>query len=472
MARVALVSPPYLSAYMRNARCDFVSLSKSSWYPIWLGQAGAWLEGKGHTTRLLDAQLLGMTTQQTLDDVQAFRPDVVAVYTGRLSEASDVAFGDAIAAKGPMVVFVGPYASIDPKKLLGKAANATLAIQREFDLPLEELASGADPRRTPNVHVRDSSSGEVTATECRPLYKTEILDQFPITSEYFHRHVTLAAYKTPSELHPFIDVMSGRGCAWGRCNFCLWVQSFVPGSVYNLRSLDHFMQEFEYIVRFIPEVRSVMIQDDMITNRRGQQISNALLDRGIRIQWSCYAKPNSGLTPETLALMKQSGCLNLHVGFESGDDEVLKNIDKGSTVEQAKEFGRLAHEAGLQIHGDFAMGHLGDNHETMQRTIDLARAINPHTAQFQIMIPFENTTFWRQLDEAGAWSESGEPSYEKEGGATAEEIRSMAKAGYRQFYFSPAYVRKIVTNPRDYFFNRFDEYFQAVPAVTWRRWVK
>src|SRR5712692_5649222 len=90
MARVALISPPYLPVYMRNARCDFVSLSKSSWYPIWLGQAGAWLEGKGHKTRLLDAQILGMTTQQAFDDIEKFNADIVAVYTGRLSEANNI----------------------------------------------------------------------------------------------------------------------------------------------------------------------------------------------------------------------------------------------------------------------------------------------------------------------------------------------------------------------------------------------
>jgi radical SAM superfamily enzyme YgiQ (UPF0313 family) len=132
----------------------------------------------------------------------------------------------------------------------------------------------------------------------------------------------------------------------------------------------------------------------------------------------------------------------------------------------------MVHAAGLQIHGDFAMGHLGDTMETMQRTIDLARAINPHTAQFQIMIPFKGTKFWQQLDEIGAWSETGEPSYERVGGASAEEVRRMAKVGYRQFYLSGAYLKKVLAQPHEYFLNRFDQYVRAIPAVTWGRWVK
>jgi radical SAM superfamily enzyme YgiQ (UPF0313 family) len=474
MANVVLVSPPFVADYMRNARCDFVSLSHSSWYPIWLGQAGSWLEAKGHRTRLLDAQLLGLTTEQALDEVRRFRPDLVAVYTGRLSEASDIAFGDSVARDGPAVVFVGPYASIDPDAVLRQATHARLAINREFDLPLEELAGGADPRTTANVHVREGGDGALRHTPPRPLYRTEILDQFPLTAQYFDEHLDITRYKTPSEPHPFIDVMSGRGCAWGRCNFCLWVQTFVPGSVYNLRSLEHFMAEFDYVVQRMPRVKSVMVQDDMITDRRASEISAALLARGYekKLRWSCYAKPNSKLKQETLNLMRRSGCLNLHVGFESGDESVLRSIDKGSTVEQAREFARAVRSAGLRLHADFAMGHLGETRESMERTIELAKEIDPHTAQFQIMIPFKGTAFWRQLDEIRAWNASGEPSFEKVGGASAEEIRSTAKAAYRRFYVSGSHLRRVLANPRENLLGRLDQYARAIPAVTWRRWVK
>lgn len=471
MARVFLTSPPFVSDYMRNARCDFVSLSKSSWYPIWLGQVGSYLESRGHVTRLSDAQVEGLSQQDTLHQIAAFDPDLVAVYTGRLSEDSDVAFADAVARTGRQVVLVGPYTSIDPAKVLAKADHVRLAIKKEFDQPLEELASGCDPDKTANFFVKHDD-GTITSTLSRPLYKTEILDTFPITAEYFHRQLQINRYKTPSELYPFIDVMSGRGCAWGRCNFCLWVQSFVPGTVYNLRSIDHFMEEFEYVTRFMPEVKSVMIQDDMLTNKRAWEISEAIMTRGYDIRWSCYAKPNSKLKQETLDLMARSGCLNLHVGFESGDDDVLESIDKGSTVDQAIEFAEQVHRAGLQLHADFAMGHFGDTHASMKRTLDLAKRIDPHTAQFQIMIPFEGTKFMDQLREADAIGESGEPTYEHMGGASAEEVRAMAKYAYRSFYMSRNHLKKVVSNPRDYLFPRLDQYRRALPAVTWGRWVK
>jgi hypothetical protein len=100
MAKVVLLSPPYVQDYMRNARCDFVSLSHSSWYPIWLGEAGCYLEMKGHKTLLLDAQVQGLSHQETLEKIKNFKPDLVAVYTGRLSEDNDIEFADKIVERG------------------------------------------------------------------------------------------------------------------------------------------------------------------------------------------------------------------------------------------------------------------------------------------------------------------------------------------------------------------------------------
>ena len=58
--KVVLLSPPYLPEYMRNARCDFVSLSKTQWYPIWLGYLGAFLEKHGYEVKLIDAPASGL----------------------------------------------------------------------------------------------------------------------------------------------------------------------------------------------------------------------------------------------------------------------------------------------------------------------------------------------------------------------------------------------------------------------------
>ncbi|MCX8069420.1 MAG: cobalamin B12-binding domain-containing protein, partial [Thermodesulfovibrionales bacterium] len=83
--KVLLLSAPYLPNYMRNARCDFVSLSGSQWYPLLLGYCGAWLQKCGHEVKLIDAPAYNLTFKQTEELVIEFKPHWIVLYTGRLS---------------------------------------------------------------------------------------------------------------------------------------------------------------------------------------------------------------------------------------------------------------------------------------------------------------------------------------------------------------------------------------------------
>jgi len=94
--KVLLLSPPYLPYYMRNARCDFVSLSGTQWYPILLGYCGAWLEKCGHEVRFIDAPTYHLDRSETMRLAEEFRPDWLVVYTGRLSEDTDIEISEAL----------------------------------------------------------------------------------------------------------------------------------------------------------------------------------------------------------------------------------------------------------------------------------------------------------------------------------------------------------------------------------------
>ncbi|MFH1868749.1 MAG: B12-binding domain-containing radical SAM protein, partial [Candidatus Omnitrophota bacterium] len=80
--KVLLLSPPYLKDYMRNARCDFVSLSGTQWFPILLGYLGAFLESKGCDVRLVDAPSYGLGPNEVEGIYLDYKPDFLVIYTG------------------------------------------------------------------------------------------------------------------------------------------------------------------------------------------------------------------------------------------------------------------------------------------------------------------------------------------------------------------------------------------------------
>ena len=108
--RIALLSPPYLANYMRNARCDFVSLSATQWYPLWLGYAGAWLEKCGHEVTLIDAPSAHLDYEATKRLVMDWHPDMLVVYPGQRSRINDIEIADRLTEQANCIgVLVGPY---------------------------------------------------------------------------------------------------------------------------------------------------------------------------------------------------------------------------------------------------------------------------------------------------------------------------------------------------------------------------
>ena len=462
--KITLLSPPFKKDYMRNARCDFVSLSHSQWYPLWLGYCGAVLEKHGHEVQFIDAPALGIMHEETLKMVQDFQPKLLVVYGGEKSQGNDIEIGIKIknAVKCP-VVFVGPYVSADPEEIMRLSKEVDYAVKGEFEYPVLELLEGKQKQEIKNLLYREGD--QIKKNELRPLLTGEQLDQIPYVTKFFKKHLNIRNYKTPSEYYPFLDTISGRGCAWGICTFCLWVHTFIPGVIYNLRSVDNVIGELKFIKEEMPEVRSVMFQDDTMTTERADQLCDGIFKENLNITWSCYARAN--MKYPILKKMKDAGCRNLHVGFESANLTVLKNVKKGTTLNQMREFARDANKAGIQIHADFAIGYVGETEESIKETIAFAREIDPHTAQFQLFRPLKGTPMGEELRKSGQLTADGYPNYPD---MSEEELRYWAKKAYRDFYFRWGYVKKAVGNPQEYVFTRFDQMARAVPHFIWKRW--
>ena len=462
--RILLLSPPFKKEYMRNARCDFVSLSATQWYPILLGYCGAYLEGRGHTVRFVDAPAHYLTHEDTRKIVHDYKPELLVLYTGSMSEENDLEFADSLLKEtGCDCVVVGPYASINPEKTLSRSRTVDKLIAGEFEAAVGEIAEGIPPKEIKNLLYKDGD--DIVRNPMRDYMTGDALDDIPFVSRFFRDNVDVKRYKTPSELYPYMDIMTGRGCAWGMCTYCLWVHTFIKGKQYNVRSMENVIDEFRFIADEMPWIRSVMIQDDTFTEERARDFCEMKIAAGIRLPWSCYVKAN--MSAEVLALMKQAGCLNLHVGYESGSEKVLKKIRKGITLEQMEIFTKRANAAGLRIHADFAFGFPEETVEDAMKTIELACKLKPHTVQFQLMIPFAGTPYYEEMMANGWLNDDGQPDMPQ---FTNEDIRKMAKKAYRTFYFSRHYLTLSLRHPWENIFGRLKTIRRAIPALFWKRW--
>jgi radical SAM superfamily enzyme YgiQ (UPF0313 family) len=207
--------------------------------------------------------------------------------------------------------------------------------------------------------------------------------------------------------------------------------------------------EVQRVLRLFPEAREIFFDDDTFTWQKSRVLELCKKFKPLRFTWSCNSRVNADY--ETLRAMKEAGCRLLVVGFESGDPTVLKNIKKGATVEQALAFMKDCKRLGITVHGDFQIGHPGETHETIERTIQFAMKLDPHTMQVSISHPYPGTEFFRYLQERGylvtadMTDECGHqlPNIQYPG-LSRKEIVEAVENFYSRYYFRPKIIFRIL----------------------------
>src|SRR5260370_19323203 len=95
-----------------------------------------------------------------------------------------------------------------------------------------------------------------------------------------------------------------------------------------------------------------------------------------------------------MMVMEGGGWRVMMAVYGSGDEQILKNIKKGATIEMARRFTDNCHKLGLVIHGDFIVGMPGETRETLRKTIDFAKKLDAETIQVSIAHAYPGTEFY------------------------------------------------------------------------------
>jgi radical SAM superfamily enzyme YgiQ (UPF0313 family) len=442
--KVLLLNPPYLLGFIRSSRWAAVSISGSQWYPIWLAYCTGLLEKNGHEAKLIDALVDGTSIDDVLKEVEHFSPDITVIYTSTPSLDNDIEIGEKIKQLVDcQIVLVGPWCSINPQELLKKSNKIDFLVRGEFDYPVLHLAQGMAPKDVLGLFWKNST-GKVVQNPDQPAVTSEQLNEFPFVTDIYKRHLNIRRYKQAPQLYPFIDLFTGRGCDWGKCTFCLWPSTIQRGAPYRTRKIESVIDEFRFIKEQLPFVKEVFIQDDTLPKWRAKEIGSAIIQEGLDMTWSSYCRPDMDF--ETLKIMKDSGCRCIHVGYESGNLQLLKNMRKGVTPEIMERFTKDAKVAGLQIHADFIFGLPGETLETIKDTIRWAKRLDVDSYQFATPKVYPTTPLYDWLKENGCITKEGQVNYPN---LSHEDLSLWTKRAMRDCYFNWNYIKRAIRKPEE-----------------------
>jgi hopanoid biosynthesis associated radical SAM protein HpnJ len=416
---------------------------RSFWYPTWLAQPAALVPD----SVLIDAPTDGLSMGEVMARVKG--ADLVIMHTSSPSFASDAKVAEQLKASNPrmLVGLVGAKVAVDPDGSLAGAPAVDFVCREEFDYTCLEVSQGKPLGEIAGLCYRDSN-GKVIHTAARaPI---EDMDALPWVAPVYQRNLKVENYFIGYLKHPYVSFYTGRGCK-SRCTFCLWPQT-VGGHKYRVRSPANVIEEVAWIQKNMPQVREIFFDDDTFTDLlpRAEEIARGLGKLGVT--WSCNAKAN--VPYDTLKVMRDNGLRLLLVGYETGSDQILRNIKKGMRTDFARRFTRDCRALGITIHGTFILGLPGETRETIEQTIRFAKEINPHTIQVSLAAPYPGTELYREAVSNG-WLSNPDPSQLVDSSGTqliplsyphlkADEIYHALERFYKSFYFRPRKIFELV----------------------------
>jgi hopanoid biosynthesis associated radical SAM protein HpnJ len=424
-----------------GARYQMKREVRSFWYPTWLAQPAALVDG----SKLIDAPPHDLSFKDIEADIRG--KDLIVLHTSTPSFKSDVRTAEMIKEVNPTakIGFIGAKVAVEPDKAFTSTNAIDFVARNEFDFAIKEIADGCDQAKVKGISYRNSE-GVVVHNEDREVLTN--MDLLPFVTPVYRRDLDLTKYFGGYLKHPYVSFYTGRGCK-SRCTFCLWPQT-VGGHNYRVRSIGHVIEEVKYVRQAMPEVKEIFFDDDTLTDNlpRVEAIAKELGKLGV--VWSCNAKAN--VPRKTLEVLKDNGLRLLLVGYESGNQKILHNIKKGLLVDVAKRFSKDCRELGIVIHGTFILGLPGETRETIKETLEFAKEVNPHTIQVSLAAPYPGTFLYKQAKENGWFAEDTDLLTE-DGTQIAPlnyphlshtEIFESVEDFYKKFYFRPSKIASIV----------------------------
>ncbi len=408
--KIALIKPPATYA---------------DWYkrpPLGITYISAYLESHGFHCRVFDAYFHSWSDKELVYHVKEYKPDVIGItaMTHEIVQAAQIASQLKKQLNVPTIIG-GCHVTALPERTLaefpafdygvyGEGEKTTLELLRYLQQDTESRLSNVKGLVFRNEEY-------ILVNEPRPVLTSAELDALPYPAMYDHYGNNPRALTGKDS---YYVVSSSRGCPYN-CSFCMQVL----GRKIRGRSASNIVQEIEYAISTYG-AHTIHFVDELflIDNKRTRQLLHLMIERGLpkRIKWRGTTRANL-ITPEIIALAKESGCFLLGMGVESGDDEVLKAINKGITVEQVKRAVKIIKQSGISLDTYFILGHPNETRQTLKKTVDLAVELNTGTIAVGLMVPYPGTSIYdmalrgeggyRLLSED--WSE-----YDKYGGRVLE----------------------------------------------------
>jgi radical SAM superfamily enzyme YgiQ (UPF0313 family) len=246
---------------------------------------------------------------------------------------------------------------------------------------------------------------------------------------------------------PLEIIETGRGCP-NHCDFCA-VQVAHKQS-YRSKSLDSIIQDIESV-----KGKNIYFADDNFVSdfKRTKELCRRMSP--LKKKWFSHGSINMADDEELLKLLEKSGCVNLLIGFETLNQETLREMGKSwnNARRSYEEAIKKIRDNGITIYATFCFGYDSDTKEDFKRAFDFSIEQKFALCAYNHLIPYPNTPLYHRLKnenrlfEEKWWLREGYKFGEvvfKPKNMSAEELAEYCFECREQFYKYSSIARRIM----------------------------
>ena len=450
---VCLIIPP--SVFLLDERV-FVSLG--------ILKVAAVLEQAGHQVELLD--LSGIENFVDIAEVHARRSSarVIALTTTTPQLPAAVQIAQRIRSARPDVRLVvgGPHVTLvhsavkleRKQRRVGRAHSALARLQENFDV----LASGDGELAI--FRTLDAEPGTVIDADDRAsgMFMTDrCYDATPFPARHL---VDLSSYRYSIEGRPATSIVAQLGCPFG-CGFCGGCMSPFLRRI-RMRTSENIVREMVQLYDTYGMTGFMLYDDELNVNPKIIELMDLITATqeklGVEFRLRGFIKAEL-FTDQQAAAMYRAGFRWILVGFESGHERILTNIQKKSSQADNTRCMDIARRHHLKVKALMSVGHPGESEETIRATADWLLAVKPDDFDTSVITTYPGTPYFDEAVETkpGVWTYT----YPKSG----DQLHSL-EVDYREV---AEYYKGI---PGEYTSYVYTDYLSAPELVRLRDWLE
>lgn len=452
MKRVLLFYPPGLLFQRGEDRCQ-QNIEDASAEAIRacndLGYAAAILLKKGFDVKLRDYMTQRDSMEDLYKDMEEYKPDLIMMSVTNTTINDDLKIINDLKQKyNPVTVIKGAIFYDPEQEMLDMLdlSSTDYIIGGETDFAIGEIA---DYALNGQGDIEDALS-ILYKTEDGSFKRTkfhvwgEDLDSRPFPARQLMNN---GLYVRPDTDEPMATIQTARGCP-SACVFCL--TPIISGKCVRFRSPQNVLDEMLECYK-VHNIRNFFFKADTFTIDPAwvKEMCELIIASEMhgKIAFTANSRVNP-LSKETLALMKEAGCFMVAFGFESGSDEMLKTLKKGTNVDMNLRAAKWCHEVGIPFWGFFVIGFPWENKEHILATKKLIMEADPDFIEVKMALPFYGTELYDACKENNLLVDSplGSDFFHSAMSGTKylsqAEVEKLRRNILLSFYLRPSYIFK------------------------------